>query len=77
MTSKFRRCQNCFRLLPRTRHHVNGRGDKINIMYLCRQCHDIYDFIAGKREIIFRPQHEICLRAIIQHEQRKMVRRRF
>jgi RNase P subunit RPR2 len=61
MPSKLRRCQNCMRFLPRTRHHANGKhndGKKNNIMYLCRECHDIYDFISKKRKIIFRPQYQ-------------------
>lgn len=72
MTSKLGRCQSCIRLLPRTRHHVNGKydGNKNNIMYLCRQCHDIFDFIAGKRDIIFRPEHPFCLRILLQKKKK-------
>jgi hypothetical protein len=74
------KCQNCFRWLPRTRHHVNGHPGKKrkrkdrncnDIMYLCRECHDIYDFIAGKRTIMFRPQYQVCLRAVCQQYHKK------
>jgi ribosome-binding protein aMBF1 (putative translation factor) len=69
MTIILARCQNCTRLLPKTRHHhIDG-----SIMYLCRECHDIFDFIAKKRTKIFRPQHDIHLREIIQQRKKEKI----
>jgi hypothetical protein len=47
-----------------------GDNNEVNIMHLCRDCHDIQDFIIGKRKKIFRPQYEFSLRCIYQKYQR-------
>lgn len=52
MTYK-KRCQVCGRLRPMTKHHIMKRsvfGQNDNVVLLCRDCHDMIEYIIRKKE---------------------------